>query len=160
MKNVYFYNFPIGKIGIEEDDGSISRVFFSSEKALAGHDITETPLIQKAASQLTEYFAGERKEFDLPLALEGTEFQMAVWKALQAIPSGETRSYQDIAKAVGKPQASRAVGMANNKNPILIIVPCHRVIGQDGSLAGYVAGVPAKEYLLGLEKRHARYCQR
>ena len=152
---MYFYDFPIGTIGIEEDDGSIARVFFGSEKALAGQDIAETPLIQKAASQLTEYFASERKEFDLPLALEGTEFQMAVWKALQAIPSGETRSYQDIAKAVGKPQAGRAVGMANNKNPILIIVPCHRVIGQDGSWGGYVAGVPAKEYLLGLEKRYA-----
>jgi len=155
MKNVYFYDFPIGTIGIEENDGSISRVFFCDEKVFADHGVAETPLIQKAASQLTEYFAGERKEFDLPLALEGTEFQMAVWKALQAIPSGKTRSYKDIAKTVGKPQAGRAVGMANNKNPILIIVPCHRVIGQDGSLVGYAAGVPAKEYLLGLEKHHA-----
>jgi len=154
LKNVYFYDFPIGTIGIEEDDDSISSMFFGSEKALAGQDIAETPLIQKAASQFTEYFAGERKEFDLPLALKGTEFQMAVWKALQAIPNGETRSYQDIAKAIGKPQASRAVGMANSKNPIFIIVPCHRVIGQDSRLGGYVAGVPAKEYLLGLEKRH------
>lgn len=155
MKSVFFYAYPIGRIGIAEDNGSICRVFFSGEKTLAGFEVTETPLIRKAATQLTEYFAGKRWDFDLPLALHGTDFQMSVWKALRTIPPGKTCSYKEVALMVGNPQVSRAVGMANNRNPIVIIVPCHRVTGQDGSLTGYVGGLPAKEYLLELEKRNA-----
>lgn len=154
MKSVFFYDFPVGMIGIAEDGGRICRVFFNNQKELPGYETAETPFIQKAATQLTEYFDGRRRTFDLPLALHGTDFQMSVWKALQAIPSGETRSYKDVAAMLGSPQASRAVGMANNRNPIVIMVPCHRVIGQDGSMSGYVGGLPAKKYLLELEKRY------
>jgi len=154
MNSVWFYNYPVSVIGIAEENGAISRVFFSDDKILAGFEPVETPLIQKAAAQLTEYFAGKRTEFDLPLHLHGTEFQISVWKALQTIPAGETRSYKDIAIIVGNPNASRAVGMANNRNPIAIIIPCHRVIGHDGSLTGYAGGIPVKQYLLDLERRY------
>ena len=109
--------------------------------------------MEKAERQLTEYFSGSRKTFDLPLNLGGTEFQAKVWQALQTIPAGETRSYKDIAVMIGKPGASRAVGMANNRNPVSIIVPCHRVIGQDGSLVGYAGGLAIKQYLLEHEKK-------
>ena len=103
--------------------------------------------------QLSEYFAGARREFDLPLRLRGTQFQLAVWNALRAIPYGETRSYADIAAAVGNEKACRAVGMANHRNPVSIIVPCHRVIGKGGSLTGYGGGIDKKEFLLSLERR-------
>jgi methylated-DNA-[protein]-cysteine S-methyltransferase len=153
MKSVFFYDYPIGKVGIAEEDGAISRVFFSGKKkTLPGFDTAETPLIKKAAAQLAEYFKGKRRAFDLPLALHGTDFQISVWKALQTIPAGETRSYKDIAALIGNPKAVRAVGMANNRNPVVIIVPCHRVIGSDGSLTGYGGGLPTKQYLLNLEK--------
>lgn len=155
MNKVFFYDYPIGRIGIAEENGAICRVFFSVENSFAGHEQIETPLIRKAASQLTEYFDGTRSRFDLPLALHGTGFQMSVWAALQTIPAGETRSYKDIAVMAGNPKASRAVGMANNRNPIAIIVPCHRVVGKDGGMTGYAGGIPAKEYLLELEKRYA-----
>jgi methylated-DNA-[protein]-cysteine S-methyltransferase len=152
MKNVFFYEYPIGKVGIAEEDGAISRVFFGGKKKLPGFETVETSLIKKAAAQLGEYFEGKRKKFDLRLTLKGTDFQVSVWKALQTIPFGETRSYTDIAVQVGRGKAVRAVGMANNRNPIVIIVPCHRVIGRDGSLTGYGGGLPAKQYLLNLEQ--------
>ena len=155
MKSVFFYDYPVvGKIGIAEENGAISRVFFGGKKALAGFDTAESPLIKKASAQLGEYFDGKRKKFDLPLALQGTDFQISAWKALQTIPFGETRSYKDIAVMIGNEKAVRAVGMANNRNPIVIIVPCHRVIGHDGSLTGYGGGLPAKQFLLDLEQRH------
>ena len=154
MKNVFFYDYPIGGIGIAEDGGAISHaVFRNSKKDFGGFTAAETPLIKKAAAQLSEYFAGKRTKFDLPLAPAGTEFQRSVWQALQAIPFGETRSYGDIAARIGNPKACRAVGMANNRNPIVIIIPCHRVIGRDGSLTGYGGGLDVKQYLLDLEKR-------
>jgi len=130
-------------------------VIFDGGEAPAGFEPAKTPLIEKAATQLKEYFAGKRTEFDLPLSLAGTDFQRSVWKALQEIPWGETRSYKDIAVRIGKPRATRAVGMANNRNPIPIIVPCHRVVGSDGSLTGYGGGLPVKQRLLELEKRRA-----
>jgi O-6-methylguanine DNA methyltransferase len=102
-------------------------------------------------SELEEYFAGKRREFSFPLDLRGTDFQQACWRALLAIPYGETRSYADIARAVGKPNAFRAVGMANNRNPIAIVVPCHRVIASDGTLCGYGGGLDVKRKLLELE---------
>jgi len=101
--------------------------------------------------ELEEYFAGERREFALPLDLRGTDFQLACWHALLAIPFGETRTYADIARAVGRPQGFRAVGMANNRNPVAIIVPCHRVIASDGTLCGYGGGLDVKRKLLELE---------
>ncbi len=108
-------------------------------------------VMQPYLSELEEYFAGKRREFTFPIDLRGTDFQLACWRALLAIPYGETRTYADIARAVGKPNAFRAVGMANNRNPIAIVVPCHRVIASDGSLCGYGGGLDVKRKLLELE---------
>ncbi len=155
MKNVHFYTFPAGRIGIAEERGAIIRVSFGGENSFAGLTAAETPLIRTAAGQLGEYFAGERAAFDLPLDLRGTEFQIAVRRALLTIPFGETRGYREVAVQIGNPKACRAVGMANNRNPVAIIVPCHRVIGRSGGLTGYGGGLSVKEHLLGLEKRHA-----
>ena len=112
-------------------------------------------VLARAVMQLTEYFAGERRDFDLPLAPSGTEFQRTVWHALADIPFGATCSYGDLARAVGRPAASRAVGAANGKNPIAIILPCHRVIGASGELTGYGGGLPMKRWLLDHEARVA-----
>lgn len=113
-----------------------------------------TSLLDVCAAQLREYFDGKRKIFDLPLKPEGTEFQLKDWNALREIPYGETRSYKDIAFAIGNPKACRAVGTANHNNPISIIIPCHRVIGSDGSLTGYGGGLDKKTYLLELEQKN------
>jgi len=107
--------------------------------------------LQPYVGELEEYFAGQRREFAFPLALHGTDFQLACWRALLAIPYGETRSYAQIARTVGKPNAFRAVGMANNRNPVAIVVPCHRVIASDGTLCGYGGGLDVKRKLLELE---------
>ena len=155
MQRVFFYDYPVGLIGIAEEAGAISRVFFSDEKKCDGYETADTPLIQKAAAQLAEYFDGKRTKFDLPLALHGTDFQVSVWQALQTIPFGQTSSYAGIAALIGNAKAYRAVGMANNRNPIVIIVPCHRVIGHNGDLTGYGGGLPVKQFLLDLEQRHA-----
>src|SRR5262245_32206309 len=104
--------------------------------------------------QLEEYFSNQRTEFDLPLDMQGTPFQMAVWCQLQKIPYGETRSYGEIARSIGKSGAARAVGMANHENPIAVVIPCHRVVGQNGSLTGYAGGVHLKAQLLSIERRH------
>jgi methylated-DNA-[protein]-cysteine S-methyltransferase len=153
MKSVFHYNYPIGGVGIAERDGAISLVFFEGREDVLGYERSETPLIKEAARQLDEYFAGLRTAFDLPLSLDGTAFQTAVWNALLTIEYGETRSYKDIAAQIGKPRAARAVGSANHRNPIAIIVPCHRVIGHDGSLTGYGGGLHVKQFLLGLERK-------
>lgn len=113
-----------------------------------------TELSDRAYGQLMEYFSGKRQLFELPLKLHGTKFQTDVWRELLKIPYGETRSYKDIAKAVGNPKAYRAVGMANHNNPIWVIVPCHRVVGSDGSMVGYAGGVDIKRELLKLEARY------
>lgn len=110
-------------------------------------------LLDRAIEEVDEYFAGKRTEFSIPLAAEGTPFQREVWNALRAIPFGETRSYADVAQAIGKPRAVRAVGAANGKNPLGIVVPCHRVIGADGSLTGYAGGMSRKKFLLDLERQ-------
>jgi epoxyqueuosine reductase len=117
-----------------------------------GFAFEESPrALRPYVSELEEYFAGERRGFTFPLDLRGTDFQLACWRALVAIPYGETRSYADIARAVGKPNAFRAVGMANNRNPVAIVVPCHRVIASDGTLCGYGGGLDVKRKLLELE---------
>lgn len=152
MEKVFFYDTPIGKLCIGEEDDSITRVTWS--KVPQEYIQEETELILSCKIQLEEYFAGNRKQFDLPLAPKGTDFQKRVWKALTDIPYGETRTYGEIAAAVGSPKAARAVGMANNKNPIGIIVPCHRVVGADGKLVGYAGGMEKKEWLLELEKQN------
>jgi len=154
MKNVFFYDTTIGKIGIAEDGTFITNVYFEDEKGAKDANLIETPLLKEAAKQINEYFNGDRKNFELPISPFGTEFQQSVWKALQEIPYGETRSYKEIAIAVGNEKACRAVGMANNKNPISIIIPCHRVIGTNGKLVGYAGGLKIKDYLLNMEKTH------
>ena len=113
------------------------------------------PVVRESLRQLGAYFAGELRDFDLPLDPHGTEFQRAVWKALVGIPYGETRSYSEIARSVGRPAAVRAVGAANGSNPIAIIIPCHRVIGSSGKLVGFGGGLPMKRMLLDLETEHA-----
>ncbi len=138
---------PIGNIKIEECNGEIIRIAYSEEAPVT----SVNKVLQIAEKQLAEYFAGVRREFDLPLNPKGTEFQHKVWNALKEIPYGETRTYKQIAENIGKPTACRAVGMANNKNPIMIVVPCHRVVGSNGSLTGYAFGVDMKEKLLKLE---------
>ncbi|MGI6141365.1 MAG: methylated-DNA--[protein]-cysteine S-methyltransferase [Caldicoprobacterales bacterium] len=152
-KNMYFIDTPVGRLGIVENSHAITEVFFAEEGCHMDIRPAETKLLKEAGRQLQEYFNCKRKVFDLPLEPEGTPFQLKVWKALQDIPYGETRSYKDIATAVGNYKAGRAVGMANNRNPIAIIIPCHRVIGSNGKLVGYGGGLHIKEYLLGLEKR-------
>ena len=156
MKNLFYYDSPVGVLEIIEDNNKLIGVFFKNEKNTpkpnAGFLIGETPLIRKTTAQLTEYFKGKRKTFDIPLHLEGTAFQLSVWKALQKIPYGETRSYKETAAMAGNAKACRAAGMANNRNPISIIIPCHRVIGADGSLTGYGGGIKKKQFLLELEK--------
>jgi len=151
MKNVTYIVTELGRVGIAEDGIGITDVFFEEDEQPKNLYECLTPLLQEAARQLTEYFAGTRKEFALPLSIQGTEFQLADWKALQTIPYGETRSYGQIATQIGNPKASRAVGMANHKNPISIIIPCHRVIGHNGKLVGYGGGLDKKEKLLRLE---------
>lgn len=145
---------PIGIVRIIEEDGFIVSVHTMQEIESMPDDIVyrETEILLSAKKQLEEYFAGIRKNFDLPLKPKGTPFQLLVWEQLKQIPYGETRSYGEIAKAIGNPKASRAVGGANNKNPIGIIVPCHRVIGANGKLVGYAGGLDVKEKLLMLEK--------
>ncbi|NLB89040.1 MAG: methylated-DNA--[protein]-cysteine S-methyltransferase [Syntrophomonadaceae bacterium] len=155
MKSKCHYDFPIGPIWIAEEKGAITYIGFSDDKNLTDFNEKETPLIKKAADELTEYFNGQRKEFDLPLLFKGTAFQESVWQALQQIPYGETRSYKDIAIQIGNPKALRAVGMANNRNPISIVIPCHRVIGHKGDLVGYGGGIHIKKYLLDLEKSNS-----
>jgi methylated-DNA-[protein]-cysteine S-methyltransferase len=152
MKNIFFYQTNIGKIGIVENGMAIIKLYLNGLIAPQDATVKETPLLREAAMQLQHYLAGKRKSFDLPLAPDGTEFQQTVWSALQVIPYGETRSYVEVAKRVGRPKAARAVGMANNKNPIPIFIPCHRVIGANGKLVGYAGGLDVKQYLLNLEK--------
>ena len=152
MKSLWYYDSPIGKLGIAEENGAITHVLFEGQTLLADHVLKKTCLLETAAMQLNEYFAGKRRTFDLPMSFEGTEFQRAVWGALQTIPIGETRSYKNIAQQVGSPKAFRAVGMANHNNPIPIMVPCHRVVGTNGNLTGFGGGLPTKQFLLDLEK--------
>lgn len=150
MINVTYCDSPIGKLRIVSINNQLKMVVMDHNEPELKCEFTtdETPLHKETVKQLTEYFEGTRKEFDLPLAPEGTPFQLKDWKALQDIPYGTTCSYKDIAEAIGCPKGFRAVGMANNKNPIIIIIPCHRVIGTDGSLTGYDGGIHIKKFLL------------
>ena len=131
----------------------INIQFTQPQKAL----LQTTELLSMATIQLDEYFQGKRTTFSLPFKLTGTPFQLAVWKELQNIPYGQTTSYKEIAQKINKPKAYRAVGMANNKNPLPIIIPCHRDIGSNGKLIGYAGGLKLKNYLLELEKSHTNF---
>ena len=162
MRYVYFYNTGIkelGILGIGATEDKITDLFFEYEieniKKSSNYIIKETTLIKKAASQLFEYLNGKRRDFNLPLLKEGTDFQISVWNELIKIPYGETRSYKDIAIAINNEKAVRAVGMANNRNKIPIFIPCHRVIGSNKKLVGYGGGLEIKEFLLNLEKRNS-----
>ncbi len=155
---VYYttYESPVGPLLLAGESNALRRVSFESSKRSAppGADskLDKKPFAE-VIRQLQAYFNGELKEFDLPLAMEGTEFQLRVWNALRTIPYGETISYAQLAERIGNPKAVRAVGLANGSNPIPIIVPCHRVIGSDGSLTGFGGGLSTKKMLLELENK-------
>ena len=153
-EKVWYYSFDICEIGIVDNGIGISRIFFKNADNSDKYIKQETELIYKTSKQIKEYFNGERKNFDIPLSFYGTTFQNKVWNALQLIPYGETKTYKEIATIINSHKACRAVGMANNKNPICIIIPCHRVIGHDNSLVGYAAGIHIKKYLIDLEKNN------
>ena len=144
----YSYETILGPVTFVEEDGTLLAI--STHRSFEGM-VQETSLIKEAHLQFSEYLKGERKEFDIPFRMKGTKFQKQVWTALCEIPYGETRSYKQIAEAIGNPKAVRAVGMANNQNPLLVLVPCHRVIGSNGQLVGYAGGLDKKEFLLRLE---------
>ncbi len=148
--NYFVYGMPLGRLTIAADADGLTKILFGPH---AIEDAVRRPsaLTNTAATQLQEYFAGKRREFDIPLNPQGSEFQLAVWDELKKIPYGQTQTYAQIAQAVGNPRGFRAVGLANNKNPLPIIVPCHRVLGSGGKLVGYAAGLKIKQYLLELE---------
>lgn len=145
---------PIGPLLIAADERGLCNIEFrqsSHPVDRSGWRGGNSPFLDATEEQLGEYFAGKRRQFDLALSPQGTDFQLRVWRALETIPYGQTISYAELARRVGNPKASRAVGLANGRNPLSIIVPCHRVIGADGSLTGYGGGLPIKEFLLRLE---------
>ena len=145
---------PIGPLSLVEENGALVAVRwnFDLPRDAAPLALPSTPLLRQAAAELAAYFAGALREFTVPLAPKGTPFQQKVWAALREIPYGETRSYKEIAAMVGNEKACRAVGMANNRNPLPIFIPCHRVVGADGKLVGYAGGLDVKTLLLNLEK--------
>jgi methylated-DNA-[protein]-cysteine S-methyltransferase len=150
---------PIGPLTLVAESGQITGLYMDAQNHRPGDETFGFPgdpqaePFASAAEQLTAYFAGELTSFDLPLAPAGTPFQRRVWAALQTIPFGQTRSYGDLARQIGSESASRAVGLANGKNPIALVIPCHRVIGADGSLTGYGGGLDRKQFLLDLEAK-------
>lgn len=152
MKKAFFYQTEIGKIGVAEENGEVTNVFFGNTVVPKEYELKETPLLSRASKEIDEYLSGTRRAFSLPLNPQGTPFEQEVWRALLTIPYGETRTYGEIAKAVGRPKACRAVGRANGLNPISIFIPCHRVVGKNGTLTGYAGGLQLKEQLLQLEQ--------
>lgn len=152
MKKGFYYEMEIGRIGIAEENGCITNVFFGRTVQPDTFEVMETALLEQAAEEMREYLRGTRQAFSLPLAPEGTAFERSVWDALLTIPYGETRSYGQVAAQIGRPTASRAVGRANGRNPVSIFIPCHRVIGADGSTVGYAGGVELKRHLLAMEQ--------
>ncbi|UQA56187.1 methylated-DNA--[protein]-cysteine S-methyltransferase [Polyangium aurulentum] len=146
---------PLGPLRLVANDDALTGVYLPDHKGmppLGARAIASHPVLERARAQLSAYFAGRRAAFDLPLAMAGTPFQREVWDALTTIPLGETRAYADLAARLGRPAAVRAVGAANGKNPISIIVPCHRVVGKSGALTGYAGGMEAKRWLLEHER--------
>lgn len=149
---------PLGELTLLSDGGALTGLYMPSSKGGRRDDPThlrDTAPLRPVIEQLAEYFAGDRRDFDLALAPSGTPFQRRVWSALEEIPYGQTRSYRDIAERIGSPKAVRAVGLANGRNPISVVVPCHRVVGANGSLTGYGGGLANKQLLLDLEQRTA-----
>lgn len=148
----YFYNSPIGVLKILSDGEYLYSIQLAMKFEKVNRNIPE--IVRICFKQLSEYFSGERKEFDLKIKISGTEFQRKVWRQLLKISYGTTSTYGKIAQLIGNSNASRAVGMANNKNKFILVIPCHRVIGSKGDLVGYAGGVSAKKYLLDLEKKY------
>ena len=153
MKYINYHDTLIGKLRRVEEDGAIiqlvlDRIYPPVEGEQSGE---ETPLLHRLKEQLDEYFDGKRRTFEIPIRPKGTAFQLRDWEELQRIPYGETRTYKDIAQAIGCPKGYRAVGLANNRNPVIILIPCHRVVGSNGKLVGYAGGVDLKEKLLEIE---------
>lgn len=146
----WMFDTPLGAMAVGEEDGCITRVYLPNSPMPRLMPV-KTPLLERAQGQILEYFDGRRQEFDLPLAFVGTDFQKKVWTALTAIPYGHTVTYGALAEAVGCPGGARAVGMANHRNPLPILVPCHRVVGAGGKLTGYAGGLEMKKALLELE---------
>lgn len=147
---------PIGPLALFEKDGALEGIIFESlwrkfRSRFKDYEDQETPLLKKAKQQLSDYFRGKRQSFDLPLHLTGTAFQNKVWAALKQIPFGKTRTYKQQAESIRSPKAVRAVGQTNGRNPLCVVLPCHRVVGTDGALTGYAGGLPAKKFLLQLE---------
>lgn len=153
MKAIYKYESPLGIYALEEQNGSLTRLWLGDRISLIPEtaEMCETPLLKEAHRQLTAYFARKQKQFDLPITLEGTPFQLKIWKLLQEIPYGTTITYGELARRSGDIKASRAVGMANSRNPLPILIPCHRVIGSGGKLTGYTGGLDIKIGLLQIE---------
>ena len=147
-----FYPCMIGELCIEQTNGFITHIYFMHEFP-ADVKTGETPLIKEAKLQLDEYFAGNRKLFSIPISPQGTPYAKKIWELLRAIPYGQTQTYKQIAEKAGNPGAARAVGLACNKNPIALLIPCHRVIGSNGALTGYRGGLDVKRALLELEGR-------
>ena len=155
--NYLQYQSPVGRLLLFSDGRALKKVTFLSgveSETLVEHESLADDVLKETCRQLDEWFAGERQNFDLPLAPDGTDFQQQVWQELQKIPYGTTCSYGELARQLGKPSASRAVGAANGQNPIALIIPCHRVIGADGSLTGYAFGIERKKKLLTFEAQH------
>lgn len=149
-----FVESPIGPLLLLSDGRALTGLYMNELAVPPGSvESPETEPFPEARRQLAEYFAGERREFDLPLALRGTTFQRIVWAHLREIPYGETTSYGELARRIREPKACRAVGLANGRNPISIVVPCHRVVGSNGKLTGYGGGLPNKRFLLDLESQ-------
>ena len=151
------YNTPLGEIVIQDDGYGIARVEWADHCKLLRGSQSETDYMAMAYKQILEYFRGERQKFDFPMRLKGTAFQLKVWRCLLTIPYGEVWSYQQVAAAIGNEKAVRAIGMANNQNPLMIVIPCHRVVTSTGKLSGYCGGVERKQALIDLEKR---FCEK
>jgi methylated-DNA-[protein]-cysteine S-methyltransferase len=149
--NYIYMDTPIGKLLLAGDQAAVHQIRFGPASPERGWIEGSTGPIDEAARQLREYFSGKRTDFDLPLSPQGTQFQKSVWRELCGIPYGQTISYGELARRVGNPKASRAVGAANGQNPLPIVVPCHRVIGANGKMTGFGGGIPVKEALLALE---------
>lgn len=154
MKEIFYYKSRFFNLKIYLENGRIILIERIYDENIETEITTKSKEVQKIENEFNEYLGGKRKTFDIPIKLVGTEFQKKVWNELLNIPYGETRSYKDIAKAIGNEKASRAIGNANNKNPVMIIVPCHRVIGSDKKLVGYGGGLDMKEKLLELEENN------
>ena len=156
-----FVDTPLGRLRLIAVREGLAGIAFDGDRYAPPQDPAwvrdpELPALRRAAAQLTAYFAGERRTFDLPLAPNGTAFQRAVWKAIATVPAGETISYAELARRAGHPGSARAVGAATGRNPIAIVVPCHRIVGSDGSLTGYAGGLDRKRALLALEQNATR----